>query len=176
MTQADRPDDDERDDEGEARGAGSVVAAPSKPVGGSPFALYKPGQGEYVRWCSTAGAGVIAACLAWFLYAQLGGMGETLQLLAPVGAMVVLAGLIFRLIGQNQRVVDFMIATEGELKKVNWSTRREVIGNTRVVIFVIVAVGFLLFIVDVGFIGFFEGIGVLRLGMFKSMFSSSLGG
>jgi hypothetical protein len=30
---------------------------------------------------------------------------------------------------EDLKVVDFMIATEGELKKVNWSTRREIVGS-----------------------------------------------
>lgn len=173
----DRRDDDEREDDrdDEQSSARSALAVP-RAAGGSPLAIYKPGQGEYVRWFSAAGAGLIAGCFAWFLHSQLAGTGETVQMLVPVAALVALAVVIFHYVGQSPRIVDFMIATEGELKKVNWSTRREVIGNTRVVIFVIVVVGFILFLVDVGFIGLFESIGVLRLGLLKSMFSSSLGG
>ena len=35
----------------------------------------------------------------------------------------------------NQRFVDFLIATDGEMKKVNWSTARDIRMSTVVVIF-----------------------------------------
>ena len=44
------------------------------------------------------------------------------------------AWLGYYLIGRKPKVVDFLIATEGEMKKVNWSTRREIRGSTIVVI------------------------------------------
>lgn len=172
----DRDDDDREDDRDEEQSFARPALPAPKAAGGSPLAIYKPGQGEYVRWSSAAGAGLLAGCFAWFLHDQLAGLSESVQMLVPVVALVALAVLIFRFVGQSPRVVDFMIATEGELKKVNWSTRREILGNTRVVIFLIVVVGFILFLVDVGFIGLFESIGVLRLGLLKSMFSSTLGG
>ncbi len=146
--------------------------APRKTAGGGPFALYKPNRGEYVRWSTAAGAGVIALCFAWFLNANLAVFGETVQLVAPVVALVAVLALIFRLVGQSPKVVDFLIDTESELKKVNWSTRREVFGATRVVIFLVLLLGFILFIVDVLFIFFFEEIGVLKVGMLKSLFGS----
>jgi preprotein translocase SecE subunit len=55
-----------------------------------------------------------------------------------------------------------MIATEGEMKKVNWSTRREIIGSTKVVIVFTLLLTLVLFVVDMIFITFFGWIGVLR--------------
>ena len=57
---------------------------------------------------------------------------------------------------------DFMIATEGEMKKVNWSTRREIIGSTKVVILFTVLLALLLFVVDLSFQALFSWIGVLK--------------
>jgi preprotein translocase SecE subunit len=63
----------------------------------------------------------------------------------------------------NRRVCDFLIATDGEMKKVNWSSRREITGSTKVVIFVVVALGLFLFFVDILLMLFFSEIKVLRI-------------
>jgi preprotein translocase subunit SecE len=41
-------------------------------------------------------------------------------------------------------IADFMIASEGEMKKVNWSSRREIMVSTIVVIVVVVIMAVLL--------------------------------
>ncbi|MFQ6049008.1 MAG: preprotein translocase subunit SecE [Phycisphaerae bacterium] len=56
-----------------------------------------------------------------------------------------------------------MIATEGEMKKVSWSTRREVIGSTKVVIAVVIMLAVMLFVVDTVFAVFFNFIDVLKI-------------
>ena len=56
-----------------------------------------------------------------------------------------------------------MIATEGEMKKVSWSTRQEIIGSTKVVIFTTIFLAMLLFLVDLCFMKFFQFIGVLKI-------------
>jgi len=56
-----------------------------------------------------------------------------------------------------------MIATEGEMKKVSWSTRRELIGSTKVVIMFTIFLAVLLFFVDLGFQELFSRIGVLKV-------------
>lgn len=129
--------------------------------------IYKPGQGAIVRWGTAAGAGLLAVSFAAFLSDQLAWFNETTRVLVPIVALVALGILIFRLIGQNRSVVEFLIATEGEMKKVNWSTRREVIGSTKVVILVVLAMGIVLFLVDVIFMWFFSVIGVLRIDVFR---------
>lgn len=58
---------------------------------------------------------------------------------------------------------DFMIATEGEMKKVSWSNRKEVIGSTKVVIVVTVLMAVLIFGVDIVFQWFFWSINVLKV-------------
>ncbi len=161
-------------DKDESRGGASQAPAvvDRGSPGGSPFALYKPNQGTYVRWCSAIGGFALALAGVAFLYNRLGGLGqntEQIQLLVPVAALAVLTYLIFWAVGQHKRIVDFMIATEGEMKKVNWSTRREVLGATRVVIFTIFAMGLLLAAVNFGFILFFEAIGILKLGILRSV-------
>jgi len=66
------------------------------------------------------------------------------------------------LIGVCLRVVDFMIATEGEMKKVNWSSRREVMGSTWVVIGLMVFIAAFCFGVDRVFQLIFAAMDVLK--------------
>jgi preprotein translocase subunit SecE len=61
----------------------------------------------------------------------------------------------------RQRVADFLIATEGEMKKVSWSSRKEVIGSTKVVIVTTLIMAAVLFVVDIVFQLFFKSIGIL---------------
>jgi preprotein translocase SecE subunit len=60
------------------------------------------------------------------------------------------------------RVVDFLIATEAEMKKVNWPTRREIIGSTWVVICGSFMMAILLFGIDVVFAWLFTQIHILQ--------------
>ncbi len=164
----------------EVRGQGAgEVAAPRAPQGGrqakarSPFHIYKPGQGQMVRWGTAAGAAVIIIGFAIYLQEQLTrwqNMSEWVQYLIPVLIGAFLAYATFYLLGQHRKVVDFLIATEGEMKKVNWSTRREVIGATKVVIVTVLALGFILFAANILFMLVFESIGVLRVGMLQQLF------
>jgi len=57
--------------------------------------------------------------------------------------------------------VDFLIATEGEMKKVNWSTRREVVGSTAAVIVTAIVIAVFCFGIDRAFFWFFAQIKVL---------------
>jgi preprotein translocase SecE subunit len=159
-------------------GSGGGLPAPtSRGESAGFFTIYKPGQGAYVRWGTAVGAGLIAVSFAAFLSEQLRLItdSQVIQYLAPVAVLVGMAILVFKYVGQNRTVGDFLILTEREMKQVNWSTRREVIGHTKVVIFVVLALGFILFFVDVAFIWFFDSIGVLRIGLLERMFGGGGG-
>jgi preprotein translocase SecE subunit len=147
------------------------VSAPSRPSGASAFHIYKPGQGAYVRWGTAAAGGIVVLGFAAFLQEQLTRFdNEWVEYLIPAALLVVLGYGVFRLLGQNRSTVDFMIATEGEMKKVNWSTRREVLGATKVVIATVIALGTILFLVNIVFMFIFELIGVLRVNMISQIF------
>lgn len=165
-----------------ASNAPAPLPAPAvKRAGGSPFKLYKPGQGIHVRWASAVGAGLVAVWGAAFIYEQAASLPFspqniiTAQTMLAVVWLVVTSWLIFWLVGQHRGVVDFMIATEGEMKKVNWSSRKEVVGATKVVIITVFALGFVLFIVDILFMLFFSGIGVLRIDILGQIFRRGTG-
>jgi len=107
--------------------------------------IYKPGQGKYTRLTSGVVVAGIAALGCWRLYEKLGSSVENLWVvtLVPVALLAGLAYLIFWLVNKPL-VADFMIAAEGELKKVNWSSRQEILVSTIVVIIVVVAMAALL--------------------------------
>ena len=107
--------------------------------------IYKPGQGKYTRLTSGVVVAGIVALGCWRLYEKLGSSVENLWVvtLVPVALLAGLAYLIFWLVNKPL-VADFMIAAEGELKKVNWSSRQEILVSTIVVIIVVVAMAALL--------------------------------
>ena len=58
-----------------------------------------------------------------------------LYIQAGVAVVVILiAGMVLWWIMNRPRSVDFMIATEAEMRKVNWPSRREIRGSTMVVV------------------------------------------
>lgn len=87
------------------------------------------------------------------LYLQAGGVA----ILVVLGAIAV-----YWFVGAHHKTVDFLIATDGEMKKVNWSTKKDIIGSTKVVILWCVLLVAGLFFVDLAFSTFFKLIGVLQ--------------
>jgi preprotein translocase subunit SecE len=123
--------------------------------------IYKKGQGRYTRaitWAAAFGLAVISAVnLTRFLD------GYRLPLIVQFGVPVLLvigvALLVFWLVNRPN-TADFLIATEGEMKKVSWSSRKEVIGSTKVVIITTLVLALILFGVDLMFIFLFDVMGV----------------
>lgn len=89
---------------------------------------------------------------------------DVIYVQAAVAGVILLIGAIavYVYVGSNRRSVDFLIATDGEMKKVNWSTRKEVQGSTVVVIIASFLLAAAIFVVDLGFGRFFKLIGVLE--------------
>jgi len=137
--------------------------------GGGLFGQYKPEQGIWTRRGTFIGAGLIVAWGAKFIYDQLSiyESNEAWSVLIttgiPVLFAVVLGSIAWRLSFTNRKTGDFMIATEGEMKKVSWSSKKEVIGSTIVVIAFTVLLAVLLFSVDVLFQFIFKSINVLKV-------------
>jgi preprotein translocase subunit SecE len=129
--------------------------------------LYKKGQGYYTRCGTALGAAVLILAGAHFLHQRLifqsdAGWTSWVRIGIPVMFVICLGVLTWWLVGVHRSTCDFMIATEGEMKKVSWSTRRELIGSTKVVILFTVLLAVILFAVDLLFMTFFGSIGVLR--------------
>lgn len=89
---------------------------------------------------------------------------EITYLQAAAAGVVILAGavVIYMIVGTRPRTVDFLVATDTEARKVNWSTRKEVIGSTWVVIAAMFLIAGTLFVIDLVFQGIFTAIKVLE--------------
>jgi preprotein translocase SecE subunit len=116
------------------------------------FGIYKRGQGKYTRLCSAFAAAIIAGMGCWRLYKRLeaGDLGLWVETMVPFGLFVVSALLIFWLVNKPA-VADFMIAAEGEMKKVSWSSKQEIAVSTFIVIVVVVVMAMLLGATDITF-------------------------
>lgn len=132
--------------------------------------MHKPDQGYWTRTCSAiAGLALTASAIVWSS-GQLSRFDFSPQTANVVGWSVGLGFaalgliLVYLLVYQKPTPSEFLIATEGEMKKVNWSSRREVLGSTWVVIFVAISIAVILLIVDTAFSSFFRAINILKVG------------
>ena len=129
------------------------------------FNIYKRGQGKYTRLCSAFAAAILAGLGCLQLYKKLEavewGLSRKAALwvatMVPAGLFVVFALLIFWLINKAS-VADFMIAAEGEMKKVSWSSKQEIAVSTFIVIVFVIMMATLLGTTDLGFRTFFTWI------------------
>ena len=131
------------------------------------FGILKPKQGYWTRMMTAIAAGVVVLAGAMWTWQQLSAVRvdfELVYLQAAVAGGIALIGaiMIYWIVGVKPRTVDFFIATEGEMQKVNWSTRREVLGSTWVVIGVSLIIAAVLFITDIAFSNFFQFIDILE--------------
>lgn len=130
--------------------------------------IYKPGQGYYTRLLSGIGAGVLVVAGVDWVWKKLSTLKtETfnviyLQAGVAVAILAIFGFLFYRWIGVKPRTSDFLIATEGEMKKVNWPTRKEVIGSTWVVVCCMILLVALLFVADISFAWLFRQMGILE--------------
>jgi len=114
--------------------------------------IYKPGQGKYTRLGSgfAAAASVVVGCVSLYRLLSDGDRSLWITTMVPVVIAVGLIAVVYWLMNKPV-VADFMIAAEGELKKVNWSSRKEVAVSTIIVIVVVFAMAILLGVTDVVF-------------------------
>jgi preprotein translocase subunit SecE len=127
------------------------------------FDIYKPGQGKYTRIGTFAGAvgvGLIGAYLMPDKIRTLLTPNIYVMFGLPTLGLAVLAYLMFWVVNRPGSA-DFMIATESEMKKVSWSSRKEVVGSTKVVIVTTFIMAAILFGVDFLFAAIFHWMGIL---------------
>jgi preprotein translocase SecE subunit len=138
-------------------------AGPSTPRSGPGFfTIYKRGQGYWTRMGTAIAAGLLGALTAYNLYAwipvliNLGSTPDALArerhiaLFVAVVFLALFAALVWRVTNKPANV-DFLIATDSEMKKVNWTSRKELIGSTKVVIVFMFLIAIFLFVVDIAF-------------------------
>ena len=141
------------------------------------FTIYKKGQGYWTRMGTVFGAALIGLLAANFLYQYapvwLGPTGAGIEqakatqwgIGIAAAFLAVFALLMFWLMNKPDNA-DFLIATDSEMKKVNWTSKRELIGSTKVVIIFMFLIAGILFVIDVLFGYLFQFIGVLKAGPF----------
>jgi preprotein translocase subunit SecE len=153
--------DDEQDgNQAESREIAIPRAAAEKPTF---FAIYKKGQGYWTRMLSAGGALLVLCLTAQFVYSHVLATVQhrDARLLAAVG-VIVIGGIISWYIMNRPGPVEFLIATDSEMKKVNWTTRTELVGSTKVVILFMFLIAIFLFGIDLLFGYFFYFINVLH--------------
>lgn len=159
--------------EGAEQHGGSEERKPSaRPVaagqGVNLFKMFKPNQGKRIRMGTGIGVGLLLLGAWDWMYRQLytaSFVGDRVWIATAIalGACAVVALAAWYLVGVRPGSVDFLIATESEMKKVTWSSRKEVWGATKVVIGMVILMSAGLFFVDIAFMWFFSWIGVLKL-------------
>lgn len=137
------------------------------------FTVYKRGQGYWTRMGTAFGVILLLAVTAWFVYSRSvvwlpsafysepadssGIAAATAHSVATAKAVglglsigITLVGAFFawRLMNRPSNA-DFLIATDTEMKKVNWTSRAELIGSTKVVIFFMFLIAAILFFIDI---------------------------
>ncbi len=130
--------------------------------------IYKKGQGYWTRMMSGIAAGLLIFMGASWLWKTMNQVriGSIEAVYVQAGAAVIFIGVLaviaYYLIAVHKKVVDFLIATEGEMKKVNWSTRREIMGSTWVVISLTFIVAAIIAFLDAGYSMIFQALKVLE--------------
>jgi preprotein translocase subunit SecE len=164
------------DDTGDDRPKGPPPAEKQTASGGGGFfTIYKKGQGYWTRMGTAVAIVALAGLTAYELYAMRAYFAleadneRSLAFGLALGLFLLVVGLAWRMMNKPSNA-DFLIATDSEMKKVNWTSRKDLIGSTKVVIAFMFFIAFFLAVMDVLFSGFFELIGVLREG------SSTIGG
>ena len=126
------------------------------------FEVYKKGQGTAARWVTAAALGGFAGFGSFELQrflderawsarnVSLGLVQLSLSVLIGMVAFVIAAALIGLLIN-NKRLVDYLIASQVELRKVSWPTRPELKRQTVVVIVTILLFSVILLMADLSF-------------------------
>lgn len=121
--------------------------------------IYKRNQGKYTRVVSFLGVMTVGLIGAFVLSRSLSAYEWTRLPYVRYGIPTVLVGglalLMFWMVNRP-RSADFLIATEGEMKKVSWSSRKEIVGSTKVVIVTTMIMSLVLFAVDLMFTLLFQ--------------------
>jgi preprotein translocase subunit SecE len=146
--------------------AGGLLPPPSEHTAGG-LSIYKSGQGYYTRMGTVIGVSLtsmLGILWAWNYLKNLRISGVNELYVAAAGAIAIggiITAITYYLVFVKPRTVDFLIATEGEMKKVNWSTRREIIGSTTAVITTALILAVYCWVLEIGFVAFFRLIKVL---------------
>ena len=144
------------------------AAVPRKSASAGFFTIYKKGQGYWTRMGTAIGAALLGVMIAFEIYDKLptfmkGEPNHDRHIALTIAIIFLAAYSGFAYWYTNKpSTVDFLIATDSEMKKVNWATRKELVGSTKIVIVFMFLIAMYLFVCDLVFGGFFHLIHVLK--------------
>jgi preprotein translocase subunit SecE len=125
---------------------------------------YKWGQGKTTRLYTAVTVAILAAIGCWRVYQKLSAsmdvttpIGLWLTVTVPLGIFVLIVFLLYWLLNKPM-AADFLIAAEGELKKVSFSSKHEIAVSTFVVIVVVILTALMLGVADFCFNLFFTNV------------------
>jgi preprotein translocase subunit SecE len=124
--------------------------------------FYKKGQGSIARLLALAGSGMLLLWGCWSFWIYLEGfttLSRTLVTVPRVGLEIDLALIIALLVVlgggagvvwilNRAKLVDLLIETEAEMKKVSWPSRQEAWNSSVIVVVTVVVMMGLLFFYD----------------------------
>lgn len=156
-------------------GAGMVVGI-LKRLGGS-LEYVKPGLGRAVRLTAYASIASLTLYGAYAMYMAPGLqsawwrtiagpfslMGKEASLrpqLFPAAAVFLSVMFVVHQILNRDRAAEFLIETEGEIKKVSWPARKEYVGSAMIVVLVVAIVSGFLHFVDLWLSKLMQALGV----------------
>lgn len=115
------------------------------------FEIYKKTQGRYARSITFVAGMVLSLGGAVVLSEKLAAYAPPIVQYGVPSLLVVALGVLLFWMVNRPSSADFLIATEGEMKKVSWSSRKEIVGSTKVVIVATFMLAVILAAVDAGF-------------------------
>ena len=115
------------------------------------FEIYKKGQGRYARIVTFVAGTVLSIGGAVVLSDKLAAYAQPIVQYGVPSLLVAALGVLLFWMVNRPASADFLIATEGEMKKVSWSSRKEIVGSTKVVIVATFMLAAILAAVDAGF-------------------------
>ncbi len=141
--------------------------------GGGFFTIYKKGQGYWTRMGTAIGAGILGAVTAYSLYIYVPvfftnpglPVARRAATIVSLSFLAIYSAFAFWYMNRPKSV-EFLIATDSEMKKVNWTTKGELIGSTKIVIIFMFLIATFLFLIDQMFWFLFWLIGVLKASPF----------
>ena len=117
------------------------------------WTIHKKGQGTGARGVAGVMAVLLGTWAAYQMYYTLLGAHDVVRYLGTASVPV---GLILF----HHQVVDILIETQQEMRKVAWSSRQEVLGSTAVVLFTVALLAVFIFVTDQIVIQLFRLIGL----------------
>ena len=112
--------------------------------------IYKRGQGYYIRLYTALALFFIVATGSYVLNRKLLNTGIWIEALVPAAVCIGFGLLIYWLVN-TPKIADFLISSEGEVKKVSWSSRKEITASAIIVISVVLTMAVMLWAADMLF-------------------------